>query len=529
MPWTLQRYICREMGKTFLLTAAVLTAVFGLGGGVMNMVELKEATPGQLLRLLTLILPVSAALTLPMAALFSAAATYGRLSADNEFVACRASGINIHVLFLPTLLLSLLAAGVTFAFTNSLIPGMVRNLNELVRADVGAIIQQRLNRPRGITLGNQYRIHADESVVDRARPDHVVLNRVAFLEVSGDDWVRFGTAREIHLDFERGGTNVRLYGRMAGLSFYDSQKGQFADLEEQLIPPNELPALVPPEIKFLRFGELLHLWDNPDEWVYVRGRLERLRAGVGRVQLYDDLLADLRQGRPATLSDDRARYTLRTPDARRMPRGAGLELMQVSIDEDRQGRKRSLKADRAVLEVTRGESLAECGVTLDAFNVRSAAPGDRTERAKERLGPVAVEADRVAAVQRLSTADLLAPRATPEGEEVLQELRADALKERSTTVRRVVATLHERCAFSVSVFVLVLLGAALGAILRGAHVLAAFGISFVPALLVIVTIVTGKQLSQNASTYALGLAVLWSGMLLVAVLDGWVMSRVLRR
>ncbi len=102
-PWTLQKYIFREMGKTFLLTAAALSAILGLGGGVMQTLELGEVTPGQLLNILAIVIPVSGALTLPIAALFSAAATYGRISADNEFVACRSSGINLHVLFLAPL------------------------------------------------------------------------------------------------------------------------------------------------------------------------------------------------------------------------------------------------------------------------------------------------------------------------------------------------------------------------------------------------------------------------------------------
>ena len=137
--WTLQRYVFREMGKTFLLTAAGLTGVLGLGGGVLEMIKLGEVTPGQMGRLMLLVLPIAAALTLPIAALFSAAATYGRLSADNEFVACRSGGINLHVLFLPALVLSLAAAAVTFTFTNFAIPGMVRNLNTFIAGDVGAM------------------------------------------------------------------------------------------------------------------------------------------------------------------------------------------------------------------------------------------------------------------------------------------------------------------------------------------------------------------------------------------------------
>ena len=38
--WTLQRYIFHEMGRTFVLTAAALTGILGLGGGVLDRVGL---------------------------------------------------------------------------------------------------------------------------------------------------------------------------------------------------------------------------------------------------------------------------------------------------------------------------------------------------------------------------------------------------------------------------------------------------------------------------------------------------------
>ena len=44
-PWTLQRYIFREMGKTFLLAAVALTGVLGLGGGLLQMMKLGQTTP----------------------------------------------------------------------------------------------------------------------------------------------------------------------------------------------------------------------------------------------------------------------------------------------------------------------------------------------------------------------------------------------------------------------------------------------------------------------------------------------------
>ena len=52
---------------------------------------------------------------------------------------------------------------------------------------------------------------------------------------------------------------------------------------------------------------------------------------------------------------------------------------------------------------------------------------------------------------------------------------------------------------------------------------------FVPSVVVIITIVMGKQLAQNAPTHEWGLFVMWSGILLVAFTDYWAMTRLLRR
>ena len=76
---------------------------------------------------------------------------------------------------------------------------------------------------------------------------------------------------------------------------------------------------------------------------------------------------------------------------------------------------------------------------------------------------------------------------------------------------------------------LVILAAVLGIVFRGSHVMTAFGISFVPLLFVLLMIVTGKQMSHNAGTHVLGLMMIWSGLLVVAGLDVWTLTRVLRR
>jgi lipopolysaccharide export LptBFGC system permease protein LptF len=518
------------MGKVFLLTAIAMTGVIGLGGGLLKMVKLGEMTPGQLFRLMALILPVAAALTLPIAALFSAAATYGRLSSDNELVACRASGINIHILFIPTLVLSLFSATVTFAFINFLIPGMVRNLNEFVATDVGAMIRQRLNRPRGITLGGRFRMHADGSAVDTSDSDRVALQKIAFVEVDDNEWVRFGTAREVNLGFDRDEKRLRVAGWMTGLSFYDRKAARFFDVEEQAIPPNELPAIVPLEIKFLNLWQLFSHWRHPNTWREVQDELTRLREAVSRRLVYDALLERWQQGEGLTLEDDQTRCTIRSAaPPMRIPHDGGIEVAAPVIEEQKRGRLRRITANRAILELARGDTLAQSGIRIEAYDARVRVGGASIDRTKEVLGPVAVPPELTRLAAALSEPQLMQSPQGATAKDPVEERRIKARQARGETVRRIVATISERFAFSASVFVLVILGAALGIIFRGAHVVTAFGISFVPSLLVIILIVTGKQMAHNAPTQVLGLLVMWGGIAMVTGLDVWTLLRVLRR
>ena len=102
----LQRYIARELLKTFGLATIALTLTFSLCGGVMNMIQAELLTAVQIARMMAFVLPIATTLTLPVAALYACANVYGRLVADNEFDACKASGINIHRLLAPAMALS---------------------------------------------------------------------------------------------------------------------------------------------------------------------------------------------------------------------------------------------------------------------------------------------------------------------------------------------------------------------------------------------------------------------------------------
>ena len=240
MLWTLQKYIFREMGKTFLLTSIGLIVIIGLGGGVKNMIELEGINALQLLKIIGLVLPVAASLTLPIAALYSATVTYGRLSADNELVACRSGGINLHILFLPTIVISLVSAIITFFCINFIIPSMVMNLENFMKDDLASLAKHRLSTPDRLPLGEgRYRIYADgtEAVHDPdddpdKAPNKLKLTGVAFLEMDGNEWTRFGTTESIQIEFDTSGERNTITAEMNGLSLYDGKTGRYSDFEQ---------------------------------------------------------------------------------------------------------------------------------------------------------------------------------------------------------------------------------------------------------------------------------------------------------
>jgi hypothetical protein len=92
----------------------------------------------------------------------------------------------------------------------------------------------------------------------------------------------------------------------------------------------------------------------------------------------------------------------------------------------------------------------------------------------------------------------------------------DLAKEQYKLLSRLDSEIHSRASFAMSCVVLVLVGCALGLLFRSSNFLSAFAVSFVPALLCIVLIVTGQQICNHANnSLTVGLAFIWGGNALV--------------
>ena len=100
-----------------------------------------------------------------------------------------------------------------------------------------------------------------------------------------------------------------------------------------------------------------------------------------------------------------------------------------------------------------------------------------------------------------------------------QRASKDLAQAQNKLLSKLQSEIHSRASFAMSCVVLVLIGCTLGMLFRSSNFLSAFAVSFVPAMLCIVLIVTGQQICNHATnSMAVGLTFIWSGNVLVLAL-----------
>lgn len=126
---TLQRYVLKDVLRTFFLALAVFTGVVLLG--LIYEFVRAELSLGQMLVLLPYGLPFTLPFTLPIAALLATSLTFGRLSVDNEITAIRTSGVPIYVIIAPMLVFGVLVSVCSLLLQDRVIPPLNYKLKDV--------------------------------------------------------------------------------------------------------------------------------------------------------------------------------------------------------------------------------------------------------------------------------------------------------------------------------------------------------------------------------------------------------------
>lgn len=145
----LDRYVLREIGPSFAIGVGVFTFVLLLNEILRfaQMLIAQGASLGHVLAVLGNLLPSVLCLTIPMGVLLGILIALGRMAADSEIVAMRASGISLYLLLRPILL----AAAIGWAASSYLIIHVLPDSNQAVRQLLFQILTSKAEtdiRPR---------------------------------------------------------------------------------------------------------------------------------------------------------------------------------------------------------------------------------------------------------------------------------------------------------------------------------------------------------------------------------------------
>ena len=132
----LYRYILREHVGPFLFAFFVILfiLVIDLMLQLMDLLISKGIHVLTILELFVLSLAWMIALAVPMSILVAALMAFGRLSADHEITATKASGVSLYRLISPVLLAATVLGGVLVLFNNHVLPEANHRVRNLLRA-----------------------------------------------------------------------------------------------------------------------------------------------------------------------------------------------------------------------------------------------------------------------------------------------------------------------------------------------------------------------------------------------------------
>ncbi|MEK6644442.1 MAG: LptF/LptG family permease [Planctomycetota bacterium] len=548
---TLHLYFARELLKTFLMTSLALTLLVVMGGGVANIFKGEGIGAEDVAKVFAFLTPVAITLILPVAALFSATICYGRAAADNEVIACRAAGINIHRLLLSAGVLGLSVTAFTYCSWNFLIPRLLQQIEDTTRQELHTIVQSQFQKAKPLSFG-KYRIMANrcetltpDRLPSDVSPNHtfLLLTGVSFIELDDQEVARFGTADTTTLDFDREELTPRVRASLEGVRAYDSTRKQQYETKHQVIGPYPIPVPVRRKIKFENLPALLRYQEHPETIPDIDSRMGNMRRIVMAFVLYDDIAAQLDPDRHGqgkyVLQSEAVHYEIAVDAFKLDPEDGRPTLGGVRVEEKSltDGSRRIYSADTATLELRSGIKPGTFIVMpLLKGNVGARrVPHVEGERIVKKDTSELLPVEFMAQPSLKAKFDSISVPGLLTGEQHM-DLPPDQSRQIAKLAERIIqfegevrSEIHFRASYAISVVAMVLLGATLGIVVRGGQVLTAFGISCVPVLIVVVACIVGRNLADRPQYAAMSMGVMWGATGFMYIAFGYVATKVLRR
>jgi lipopolysaccharide export LptBFGC system permease protein LptF len=529
MVFILHRYIFREVFKVFALATVALTLMMSLGS-ILRPVQEFGVGPSQVIDLMAYFLPVTLTFVLPMAALFAAALVYGRLANDNELDACRASGISLLSLIYPGLALAVIVATANLLLSFYVMPVFVQRAESAIKNDARQILFRNIQRKGYYSLppDDRYRIYADDAdvknnllsgVVAAEIGDNAVIKKIITAETAK-------VAINPHDKFNE----VRITAHNTHTMSPDENSGFSA---EWLSLTAEFGALLGDKIAFKKIDEMKHIRLDPMLFDPVAKLARRVYAQFTAELLAQKINAAIASKQTFRLNSDRivvelTAKTCSVRDEKRLQLSDDVVIVEIPLRGD--GQRRTLRCQRTFIEID-GDELAPT-LILDIRNAKWTSAG--------AIEPQASQGAESAISRYLIRGLVLPPSVTNQfkSDDILKEINPQTIsaalpagpsaylsgiqhnlqKRIALTLAQINSETHSRLVFGIGCITIIMIGIALGIVLKGGHLLTAFAASAVPALALITCIMMGKNVAENSQVTISGIWMMWAGLIVLSVL-----------
>ncbi len=535
MVFTLHRYIFRELLKIFVPAVIALTIIMSLGS-ILRPVQEYGVGPRQVLHLMLYFLPITLTFILPIAALFAGALVYGRLAADNELDACRASGISLLSLVNPGLTLAIIVAIANLVLSFYVMPIFVHLAESSLKSDARQILFRNVQRRPYYKLppDGRYLIYADH-----ADPQTNTLAGVVVTELKNERIEKVITAQSAKITFNSTdrSNEVRI------TAYKTDQMGTGDDVwfyTEQLSVSSQFGSLLGDQIKFKKINEMKLIKSDLMQF-YPVARLARDTYS----QLTAELLAqDIRARLTANLNvlyrlHSGERYVEFTADTvvareKQIELSGNITVIETDVITQKQVCCLTAPAAKATLNLEGDELMPT--LTMDIYNARVKETGNLRMRHVIRGLVLPESVESVTSQFRTENGDLTIEKLAAQLSSLADAKRPELItlqnklrRAMQRTLAEIQAEIHSRLVFGIGCVAMILIGIGLGIIKKGGHLLSAFGVSCVPATVLIVCIMSGKQITENLRSQGIsGITLMWAGLAFLSLFALGIYHRLLK-
>ena len=508
--------------KVFVLATVALTLMLSLGS-LLRPIQDFGVGPEQVLRLLSYFLPITLTFVLPIAALFAASLVYGRFASDNELDACRASGIGLWTLIYPGLVLAILVATTTLFLSFYVVPNYVHRAEKAIKADAKQILFRNLQRKGSYELPG-YRIHADA-----VNPEKDELEGVVIAEIKNKQTKKIITARRANVSIETHKNFNEV--KIIAYDVYQFDEQEQSYLESMHIS-NEMGSLLPDDIKFKKIDEMKLIRSDPMLF-YPIAKL----ANQAYLQLIAELFAheaaaQMANGNEVQLQGDRELIQC-TATVCSAKKDAEIELSGNVVVREYDVAKKTTqpryvyRSSQATLKVQKGTDGIFLEMVVTDTPEWTSADGTKGWSSQHVIKNLSLPAS---IREKLGTDILTTVAAMPtllkQPSPELMKLQARLKYEIEGDMADIDVEINSRLVFGIGCIALILIGAGLGITLKGGHLLTAFGVSAIPAAVLIVCIMMGKNLANESLTT--GILLMWGSLVVLTLLTAVIYRKLLK-